>query len=135
MVSTDARHLRQLLRMALGQEEIGRRIKEAREDLSLSQRELAERIGLADAQSISRYERGETEVPAKRLRRIAEATGKDMSFFVMEIRGEAIPASDLQALREAMEHVETAVDEILRLLRRFLPEADSTSSSGPAESS
>lgn len=74
---------RLLLRM-MGQEEVGLRIAQARDEAGLSQQELAERINLAQGQSISRYERGETEVPAKRLRRIAEATGKPMSFFVQE---------------------------------------------------
>jgi transcriptional regulator with XRE-family HTH domain len=89
LVSTKTRHLRQLLRMALGQEEIGRRIAQAREEASLSQRELAEKIGVADAQSISRYERGVTEVRTRRLEKIAEATGKPLNYFVMEFPGEA----------------------------------------------
>src|SRR5678815_4606013 len=84
MVSTSTRHLRHLLRVAIGQEEIGRRIAQARDDAGLNQRQLAEQIGVADAQSISRYERGITEVSTKRLRRIAEVTGKPMAFCVLE---------------------------------------------------
>lgn len=84
-VSTKTRRLRHLLLVAIGQEQIGALIKRAREDADLTQAELADAIGLKNgAQSISRYERAETEVPIKRLRRIAEATAKPMSFFIQE---------------------------------------------------
>lgn len=68
--------------MAIGQEEIGRRIRQARDEADLTQQQLADRIGIETGQTISRYERGETEVSTKRLRRIAEATGKPLSFFI-----------------------------------------------------
>lgn len=87
-VSTKARHLRHLLLVAIGQAEIGRRIKQAREDAGFTQPQLADKIGLRHPQSISRYERGETEVSSKRLRRIAEATNKPLSYFVMAEAGE-----------------------------------------------
>src|SRR2546421_4479351 len=98
LVSTKARHLRHLLRVAIGQEEIGRRIAEAREEAGLTQAQLAERIGVATAQSISRYERGETEIPSKRLKRIAEETDKPLEFFVMGMDGDRLeqPPSDLE---------------------------------------
>jgi transcriptional regulator with XRE-family HTH domain len=70
--------------MALGQQELGRRIREARDDAGLTQPELAEQLGLSHPQSISRYERGETEVPQRRLRRIAEVTGKPLGFFLTD---------------------------------------------------
>ena len=109
----------------MGQEELGRLIALAREEANLSQPQLAERIGLKHPQSISNYERGVTEVPARRIRQIAEATGKPISFFLGEP-----PANpdDLQALRQDVEQLQVAVDEMLGLLHRFLPEADSKSS-------
>ena len=119
-VSTKARQLRQLLRVALGQEEIGQRIKQAREEAGFTQAELAEKIGVATAQSISRYERGETEVSAKRLRRIAEATRKPMSFFVLE-PGEGVSPEETQDLREAVDRLQDDVAELLRLARRATP--------------
>src|SRR6266566_3944194 len=76
--------VRRLLLVELGQQELGERIKLAREDAKLSQRDLADAIGLRDAQSISNYERGITEVPPKRLRRIADTTKKPLEFFVQE---------------------------------------------------
>jgi transcriptional regulator with XRE-family HTH domain len=100
---------RLLLRM-IGQKEVGLRIREAREAADeMTQQELADAIGVATAQSISRYERGETEVPAKRLRKIAEATGRPMSFFVQEA-AEVISEPDRLA----------AIEDELRLLREEL---------------
>ena len=84
LVSTKTRRFRHLLRVALGQQEIGRRIHQAREDAGLTQSDLADLLGLGHPQSISRYERGETEVPQKRLRKIAEVTGKPLSYFVID---------------------------------------------------
>jgi transcriptional regulator with XRE-family HTH domain len=86
------RRVRHLLLVEL-RLELGRRIKQAREEAGLSQTELADRIGLRHPQSISNYERGETEVPGKRIRRIAEVTGRPLSFFLDEE-----PAQDLDLL-------------------------------------
>ena len=67
LVSTKTRRLRQLLLVSLGQQELGRRIRQARDDAGLTQSQLAELLGLKHPQSISRYERGETEVPQRAL--------------------------------------------------------------------
>jgi transcriptional regulator with XRE-family HTH domain len=123
-VSTKARHLRQLLRVALGQEEIGQRIKQAREESGFTQAELADKIDVATAQSISRYERGETEVSAKRLRRIAEATGKPLSFFVLE-PGDEVSPEEKQNILEAVDKLQDDVAEILRRLPPAAPKAGS----------
>lgn len=90
--------------MSIGQEQIGALIKRAREDAGMTQADLADAIGLTNgAQSISRYERAETEVPVKRLRRIAETTQKPMSFFIQEPETER-PADPgwLMPLREEL---------------------------------
>jgi transcriptional regulator with XRE-family HTH domain len=101
--------------VAIGQEEIGRRIAQARDEAGLNQRQLAELIGVADAQSISRYERGKTEVSQKRLRRIAEATGKPMSFFVRE------PDEPVELdLREEVVLLRERVDRMLALVLKAL---------------
>jgi transcriptional regulator with XRE-family HTH domain len=80
--------------MALGQQELGRRIRQAREDAGFTQSELAEELGLRHPQSVSRYERGETEVPQKRLRRIAEVTGKPLGFFLNDEPVDQEPTED-----------------------------------------
>jgi transcriptional regulator with XRE-family HTH domain len=80
--------------MALGQEELGRRIAQARREAGLTQPELAALAGLKHPQSISNYERGSTEVPPRRLRRIAEATHRDIAWFLGEITAEDARAEE-----------------------------------------
>jgi transcriptional regulator with XRE-family HTH domain len=123
-LSTTPRRLRQLLRMAMGQEELGRLIALAREEANLSQQELAEKIGLSQGQSISNYERAVTEVPARRLRSIAEVTGKPIGFFLGE-QPQASPEAT-QELLQVLGQVQDGVEEILRRLPAS-PEADSRS--------
>jgi transcriptional regulator with XRE-family HTH domain len=81
--------------MALGLEELGKRIHQAREEAGLTQSQLADRLGLGHPQSISRYERGLTEVPYKRLVRIAEETGKPLSFFHPDSPPETVESAPL----------------------------------------
>jgi transcriptional regulator with XRE-family HTH domain len=113
--------------MALGQEELGRRIKEAREQAKMTQRELADAIDLRDAQSISNYERGITEVPTPRLRRIAEATKQPLAFFLgpedteaglpQLSRWQAEVLDRMRLLEEREEHHGELLHELLQLVR------------------
>lgn len=82
-VAVIGRYLENPLPVALGQTEIGDRIRAARRRAGLSQPELAIKIGMAPrGETISRYERGQERVPGYRLERIAEATNQPLSFFV-----------------------------------------------------
>lgn len=112
LVSTRPSRLRHLLRVSLGLDELGRRIKQAREEANLTQQDLADRIGIKTAQSISRYERGQTEVTTKRLRQIAEATGKEMSFFVT-LPEEVRPAGQDPRLAPLLEQAIDLLEELL----------------------
>lgn len=130
-VSTTPRRLRQLLLVALGQQELGRRIAQARDEHKpkLSQQELAEKIGLRSAQSVSNYERGVTEVRHARLVRIADATGKPLSFFLEEeitVPQTPVPESDIRELV-------AAVQELVAQLRRDPPQAPAAIPQVPAE--
>lgn len=120
-LSTDTSRLRHLLLMALGQEELGQRIKEAREDAGLTQQELADRIGIKQGQTVSNYERGVTEVTTKRLRRIAEATGKPITFFVQDEATEPA-AGALEERLEALEVGQVRTEESLAGQRVLLDE-------------
>jgi transcriptional regulator with XRE-family HTH domain len=131
VVSTKASHLRQLLLMAIGQEEIGRRIAQAREEAGLSQRELAEKIGVADAQSVSRYERGITEVKTRRLEKIAEATGKPLSFFVHTADGDQPEPATVDEIRELRREVSELRDAVDRLALLLAPTGSRAGSEGP----
>lgn len=116
LVSTKARHLRHLLRVAIGQQEIGRRIRDAREKADLTQAALAHLIGLTSGgQQISRYERGEVEVSSKRLRKIADATRQPMSFFVQEPE-ELARDVDVVARLDRIEREQAEQLELLREL-------------------
>lgn len=83
--------------MALGQDEIAAKVKEAREAAALTQQELGDRIGIT-SQQISRYERGANSVPMKQLRRIAEETRQPLSYFVAEEDEHLTPGDDLRRL-------------------------------------
>jgi transcriptional regulator with XRE-family HTH domain len=112
---TTPRHLRQLLRMSLGLEELGALIKQAREDANLSQRALADKIDLKDPQSISNYERAITEVPVPRLRRIAEATGKPLSYFIPDAEPSPLPSA-AERFEASVVRFEELVDRLTDLL-------------------
>jgi len=69
---------------------IGGRIKAARENCGLTQQELAERIGIKYGQIISTIEKGEREIKANELYRIARALFKDISYFLTEEETEKV---------------------------------------------
>jgi transcriptional regulator with XRE-family HTH domain len=60
---------------------LGERIKEARGEMT--QRDLADALGV-DPITVSRWERGVNELTTRKLRKIAEATGKPLAFFYEE---------------------------------------------------
>jgi transcriptional regulator with XRE-family HTH domain len=62
---------------------IGARVREAREELGWSQRELARRAGLS-CMALSYIERGKVPPTSLNLARIAEATGQEPGWFFGE---------------------------------------------------
>ena len=81
---TNPRLSRKLLRLVMGDPELGQRIREARHAAGLTQKQLADAVGWADHQSVSNAERGISDVPAPRLRQIAQTTNKPITFFLDE---------------------------------------------------
>lgn len=67
--------------MATKNQELGRRIKEARQEKNWKQKELAQAVHV-EPMTVSRWERGENTPPLETLALIAKATGKPRSFFV-----------------------------------------------------
>jgi transcriptional regulator with XRE-family HTH domain len=59
---------------------VGRRLKQRREDMSLSQERLAEMLGIS-FQQVQKYERGLNRVGASRLFQLCGILGVDSSFF------------------------------------------------------
>jgi transcriptional regulator with XRE-family HTH domain len=119
-LSTRTEHLGTLYFVALLRQELGQRIQAARKDAGLSQQELAWKVGLKHAQDVSRYERGKVEVPAFRIDRIAEATGKPRSYFTRDPSEPEPPSNGYDA---RLERLEGQVAEALVLLRQLADDA------------
>jgi len=64
--------------------EIGRRIRRAREQLNLSQEELARRLNYQSPATISYFEAGERKVSIADLQRIASILGLPLGYFLNE---------------------------------------------------
>jgi transcriptional regulator with XRE-family HTH domain len=62
---------------------IGKRIKEAREEQGISQKDLGMSLGLSD-KAVSAYEASRTIPPLETLVRIAEELHKPLEYFIME---------------------------------------------------
>jgi transcriptional regulator with XRE-family HTH domain len=91
-------------RQARVDEHVGRKIRERRIMLGLSQQALASLIGVTYQQA-HKYERGINRLSASRLFDIAEALGVDISFFFDGIEGEA-GRKLLQPQRQCLEFVQ-----------------------------
>ena len=66
---------------------IGTRIQQAREELGITQQELAARLGCTQA-ALSNYELGKRRLYLANLERIAAALGKPLSYFTEPSRNE-----------------------------------------------
>lgn len=122
--ATKTRNLRKLL-LAVMEEAaekdpaaVGARIAQARREAGLTQDELSDLIGVGMRQ-IQYYESGDSN-PYRTLRRISEATGKDIGWLLHgesvseSIADEVVPR--LEAVEEAQARIESALRELLRRL-------------------
>ena len=71
----------------MGSPGIGPRIQEAREELGITQQELAARLGCTQA-ALSNYELGKRRLYLANLEKIAAALGKPLSYFTEPSRDE-----------------------------------------------
>lgn len=62
-------------------ERVGRQIRRARESLGLTQEQLGQRIGYAKS-TISKWEKADNPIPLEDLKKIAEVTGRPLSYFI-----------------------------------------------------
>lgn len=109
--------------VALLRKELGQRIQDARRQAGLTQRELADLIGLKNATDISRYERGLVEVRDFRIDRIAEATGKPRSYFLRD-PDEPEPAPSPAPADDRLAQVTAELAEVRALLAGLLERLD-----------
>lgn len=84
---------------ALNYEEIGNRIRQAREEQGLSQGDLAAKLGFSRT-AINYYENGKRRIAIDDLYILARALGKPLSFFLGDA---AEPPAPAEALREVLE--------------------------------
>lgn len=109
--------------------EVGARLRMARRGVGLTQKQLAEALGV-ESITVSRWERGVTSPSLPRLRRIAEITETTVSDLVRAPNAATAHAVELAALREDLAETRELVDRVtqtLDQLARTRPGADSQS--------
>lgn len=90
--------------------ELAERIKRARIDSRLSQKELGEGVGVSD-KSISAYEKGRSVPSFFKLKTIAKATKHPLIYFIEESKNKA-------TLHQKLSVIEEDLAEIKRLLKK-----------------
>ncbi len=90
--------------------ELSKRIKKAREESNLSQKELGQSLGLSD-KTISSYEKGRSLPSLNQLKKIAQKTDYPLSFFTEEKK------STNDVLEKKIKTIEKELTEIKRLLK------------------
>jgi transcriptional regulator with XRE-family HTH domain len=97
---------------------VGVRLRTARRSAGLTQRQLAEALGV-ESITVSRWERGVTTPSLPRLRRIAEITETTVSDLVRTPDAVTAHSAELAALREELAETRELVDRIARALERL----------------
>lgn len=95
--------------------ELAVRIRSAREGAHMSQDALGRAIGVSD-KSVSAYEQSRSTPPIEKLKRIAEATKRPLSYFTQEDPHDALIAATLLS-------IEREFTEVKRLLTEAKPKA------------
>jgi transcriptional regulator with XRE-family HTH domain len=86
---------------------VGKQIKKARRAKTLSQKQLAEKVGIS-RMMISRYEVGSSEVPIERLQKISTILDKPVSFFF----GEEQVQENHKVWEEAQKYLDLFKDKV-----------------------
>ncbi len=90
---------------------IGHKIKEAREDQGLSQKDLGIALGLSD-KAISAYEASRTIPPLETLVRIADELNKPLEYFITQ------DSSDFK-IESRLASMESIVEQLLAEIKRI----------------
>ncbi len=94
---------------------VGGRLRTARRSVGLTQKQLAEELGV-ESITVSRWERGVTAPSLARLRRIAEITETTVSDLVRAPDAATAHAVELAALREELAETRELVNRVVRTL-------------------
>lgn len=90
---------------------IGERIKQARKDAKMTQRELAEKLKISYV-GISQYERGIRTPKLDTLKKIADALGTDVNFLMS---GKTLEQRDKEFIRKLQDYVDSAYNMSARI--------------------
>lgn len=113
---------------------MGGRLRIARRSAGLTQKELAEQLGV-ESITVSRWERGVTTPSLPRLRRIAEQTETTVSDLVRAPDAATAQAVELAALREELAETRELVNRVARTLERLArPRSEPGSASASRDS-
>jgi transcriptional regulator with XRE-family HTH domain len=99
---------------------VGGRIRAARRAAGLTQKQLAEELGVEPI-TVSRWERDVTSPSLPRLRRIAELTETTVSDLVRTQDTVSAQAAELAAIREELAETRELVDRVVKALERLAP--------------
>lgn len=99
-------------------EELGERIRQARKQRQLLQKQLAAKVSV-EPMTVSRWERGVNQPDMDTLRVIAQATQKPLAFFVEEREVLASAEERLSGLETQLGVVTRLVETILQEVRRL----------------
>ena len=105
---------------------IGKRIREKRKELGLSQSELAARMGLKSKSTICKIERGEDNLTADSVVKYAEALGVSVPYLIGrdDAEAEAALQARSQEFMKLFENVDPVVQEsVVNLLKSAQPKS------------
>ncbi|MCX6296177.1 MAG: helix-turn-helix transcriptional regulator [Bacteroidetes bacterium] len=97
---------------------IGARIKDARESLSISQAQLATILGFQSATAISLIESGERGITAPLLQRISEVLKRDIKYFLGQEENFVDVRVALRADKDLSDEDKDAIDRFIELAKQ-----------------
>lgn len=109
----------QIERSKLDRIELGKKLKESREYLNLSQDEIAKEVGISRA-AISLVESGQRKVEALELKEFARIYQKPVGFFTGQEAGEDELSGEVKHLARAFEGLSEKDREELKSFAEFL---------------
>lgn len=103
---------------------IGERIKRLRKSIGYTQDDLRKKVFLSDRKSISKYENGETEIPATRLPDFCNALDCDLDYLFGKIDVPKNSTYDIMQetglSQKTVEMLQTCNDEFIEMLNSLL---------------
>jgi transcriptional regulator with XRE-family HTH domain len=89
---------------------LSERIRDARKEAHLSQAALAHAIGVSD-KSVSAYEKGRSQPPFEKLKKIAQSTRRPIAYFTEEETNESTIVAKLQTIEQELEEIKKLLNK------------------------